>query len=366
MDYLKFEVEDFATDDYFIRWVMTDERDVSRFWENFVSQHPECAQRIEAARALILKIRREERPRTDPAQNQRMWANIRHRMELAPSKNSHFLLKIAASISVIILLSVTWYRVYYTRTPNDPMVAAVDDNTKDFVEEINTTGGTIRMQLSDGSVVNLENNSRILYRKRYEDQPNREVYLTGGAFFKVTRNSRQPFLVYADGVVTKVLGTSFRVKAYENDNNIVVSVTEGKVSVYSEKGQKKENETGESEVIGVVLMPNQQVLYQRGEDSFNKTLVDTPQVLKEEALEYDFQFKDTPVTEVFRLLEAAYGVEMIFDAEAIENCYLTAPLGDVPLFEKLKIVCRTIGASYELIDAKIVISSKGCADVSGS
>ena len=36
------------------------------------------------------------------------------------------------------------------------------------------------------------------------------------------------------------------------------------------------------------------------------------------------------------------------------------PLGDEPLFEKLKIICHTIGATYELIDANIVVSSSGC------
>ena len=47
----------------------------------------------------------------------------------------------------------------------------------------------------------------------------------------------------------------------------------------------------------------------------------------------------------------------------MKNCFLTVPLGSEPLFQKLKVICRTIGASYEIIDARIVVSSTGCKPV---
>lgn len=361
MDYSSFEIEDFASDDYFIQWVLGNDPEAALFWETYKLNNREAGLKIDKARSLVLNIRKAEQTYHNPEQVDNTWINIEDRISKTSPKNSFSILKIAASVSVIGILSVLWYVLstgYFSEMNRLAGTSGVSE--QDFIEEVNTTGNTIRIHLSDGSVVSLERNSRLRYFKDCKDKPFRKVYLTGEAFFDIAKNPQQPFFVYANEVVTKVLGTSFRVKAYDNEKNVVVSVKEGKVSVYSVKNQKKESDTIESEVRGVVLMPNQQVLYARMEDSFNKTLVEDPEIIKKEALHSNFEFSNTPVKKVFEVLEEAYGVDMIFNEEVMQNCYLTAPLGDEPLFEKLKIVCRTIGATYELIDAKIVISSKGC------
>jgi len=63
---------------------------------------------------------------------------------------------------------------------------------------------------------------------------------------------------------------------------------------------------------------------------------------------------------VFNALTNAYGIEIIYDADVMKNCYLTASLDDEPLFEKLNMICRTLDAQYEQMDGKLIISSKGC------
>lgn len=367
MDYSNFEVEDFASDDDFIRWVVDDAPDAALFWESYRISNPDAALRIDKARQLLLDLREVEQ--TYPGgQVERTWDDIRSRISRHPSKKSFSILKIAASVSVMVIFSVLWYGFrsgYFSQWSNVHGIAKVDE--QDFIEQINTTGKVIEIRLSDGSVVSLENNSRLKYYKDYKKDPYRKVFLTGEAFFNIAKNPLQPFLVYANEVVTKVLGTSFSVKAYDNEGSVVVSVKEGKVSVYSKESQREKGDTIESEMNGVVLMPNQQVLYERTEGSFNKTLVERPEIIKEEALQFNFEFHSTPAKEVFEVLAEAYGIEIIFDEEGLENCYLTAPLGgEEPLFEKLKIVCRTIGATYELIDAKIVVSSKGCGSKEAS
>lgn len=363
MDYSNFEIEDFASDDFFVQWVINDDPEARRFWENYKLHHPEAGLKIEKARSLLYNLRRAEQTYYAPEQLEKTWMNIHGKISQVPPKRSFSLLRFAASVSILVILTVIWYGLskgfFYK---DNPVAEKYQSAETDFIEEVNTTGTIIRIHLSDGSIVSLEGNSRLKYHKDFEDNPFRKVYLTGEAFFDIAKNPQQPFFVYTNGVVTKVLGTSFRVKAYDNEKNIMVSVNEGKVSVYSEKIQEKKQNTFEPEVNGVVLTPNQQVLYERADDSFNKSLIENPKIIKEVALPFKFGFEEAPVKEVFDVLQEAYGVEMIFDEEVMQNCYLTAPLGDEPLFEKLKIVCRTIGATYELIDAKIVISSKGCGD----
>ena len=106
-------------------------------------------------------------------------------------------------------------------------------------------------------------------------------------------------------------------------------------------------------------MPNQQVVYERIPMKMTKSLVENPTVLIPLAKQ-SFEFEDAPIKEVFTAIEEAYGVEIVFDEEALSSCYLNASLDDVPLYDKLKLICRGINTTYEIMDSHIIIYGKGC------
>ena len=92
-----------------------------------------------------------------------------------------------------------------------------------------------------------------------------------------------------------------------------------------------------------------------------KSLVENPAVLMPPARR-NFEFADAPISEVFEAIEEAYGVEIVFDEQALASCYLNASLDDVALYDKLKLICRGINASYEIMDSHIIIYGKGCRE----
>ncbi len=358
MDYTKFTVEDFASDEYFIRWVLDRDPEADNFWSVFVLTHPELEYKVDQARALVLNIGTAESRRSNLAQVESIWDRIQQSVDHTPAKKkgqskarlSKFIpLGVAATIAVMVFLFTPYVRE--ENTMEDAYTTAFNG----FVEQINETGKPIRFILGDSSVVELDHQSRIKYKLNYAGHSTREVYLSGSAFFDIRKNPDQPFIVRSNEVITEVLGTSFRVHAPKNEKRVVVSVKTGKVSVYSATGDK---ETSKTE--GVILLPNQEVAYEREEQSFNKKLIPEPIIVRPQFSMNDFTFENTPVKDVFQRLEQAYGIEIIFDADSMKDCYLTAPLGSEPLFEKLQIICQTIGGKYEVIDAKIVISGSGC------
>jgi transmembrane sensor len=359
MRYLTYDVHDYAADESFVRWVVDKDPEATRFWEVFIAEHPRTLDKIEAARALVLNLQRAQKAIADDDGVRRVWDRIEAQTspELKPWYSTRTTMRIAAAIAVIAVVSAgAWFVIGRSNTNSNSLVNVIEEI--DFVEKVNTTGHPEEIRLGDGSLVSLENNSRLRYKESFAGLPVREVYLKGEAFFEIARNVQQPFLVHTNEVVTKVLGTSFRIKAYDDDQDILVSVREGKVSVYAaEKVAGKTNKP----LNGVVLTPNQQVIYQRHDNSFSKTLVASPQVIVEEKKTYNFNFENASAKSVFDTLEEAYGVEIIYNDETINDCYLTAPMGNEPLYDKLKIICRTIDVTYELIDAKIVISGKGCS-----
>lgn len=163
--------------------------------------------------------------------------------------------------------------------------------------------------------------------------------------------------MYANEIVTKVLGTSFRIKAFDDQRPVEVNVRTGRVSVFSQSRVPSDA----TETTGVVLLPNQQALFNREKETIVKRLVDRPVPIKPLPLSMKRRFDDVPASQVLRELEDLYGVKIRYNEKLLATCIITTSLGNEPLRDKLDIICQTIGATYKEIDAELVIESKGCS-----
>lgn len=105
-------------------------------------------------------------------------------------------------------------------------------------------------------------------------------------------------------------------------------------------------------------------VFDRKPEHLIKTLVENPVIIQSSTNNTgsteDFIFNNTPVNRVFDILEKSYGVTIVYDREMLDGCTVTAPLGNETLYEKLDLVCKVIRASYEVVDAQVIVSSKGC------
>ena len=116
-------------------------------------------------------------------------------------------------------------------------------------------GKRFKLELSDGTIVFLNAGTTIRYPRFFSDPESRQVYLNGEAYFKVTRNEEQPFIVNTEEMNVQVLGTRFNVSSYGNENNTSVVLEEGSVGVYEpfETFNKEEN---------IIITPGQQAVIQ--------------------------------------------------------------------------------------------------------
>jgi len=222
-----------------------------------------------------------------------------------------------------------------------------------MLEVENTSTSVQKVALADGSVVSLEPGSTLRYPEHFGTQ--REVYLTGEAFFNVFRDEKHPFLVYAEDVVTRVLGTSFRVKAYGQGKEVRVAVTSGKVSVFK-KGSENTTTATEEQVI---LTPNQEVVFDKQEASLTKKLVEAPQII-EKVPSLKMSYANASVTEVFDAIEKSYGVDIQFDKDNLQGCTITTDLAEEGLYERMDILCHVLDAEYRVEGTTIIITANGC------
>lgn len=225
-------------------------------------------------------------------------------------------------------------------------------------EAVNTTNKIQRVMLADGSYVLLQPNSKIAYPQQFEGDK-REVYMEGDVFFQVAKNASQPFYVYANEVVTKVLGTSFDVQALPNNNAVKVIVHTGKVTVYQRKSDSGEQDAARRQAT--ILTPNQQVVFNRQSLRFVRGIALQPQVLNNStATHRDWVYNNTSAAEVFAALQKAYGIAIVFDEEVLRNCSFTGTFTNETFFEKVSLVCKAIEADYEQADGQVIINAHNC------
>jgi transmembrane sensor len=225
-----------------------------------------------------------------------------------------------------------------------------------WVQQRNTGQQSQLVILADSSRVTLYPGSSLQYQPRLAG-PRREVRLQGEAFFQVASNPARPFLVYTDQLVTTVLGTSFRVKAYVGRAN-EVAVQEGRVSVQLRRGANLSATPAQPAAGGLLLLPNQQVAYAPlTPHLLRKRLVANPLVLAPQT----FTFEKQPVGKVLQALEKAYGVDILYDQNKLAGCTVTVTFYQESLYEKLEVLSKALGASYSPTDnAQIRFYSDGC------
>jgi len=361
-NYTGYTADAFASDDDFIRWVTSpaSHPDLDAFWKKWVAAHPEQKEEIEEARMMIEAVL--EEPQFVPGQDlqDRVWQRIRQTTQLPePAGQSiglwrHWYSKAAV---VLVVLGLGWWISHRSRTFHMTNARIAKGTGVVLKTKKNDTSFPLTVELEDQSIVVLQPKSQLQYPEHFKNDV-REVDLVGEAFFEVKKDPDKPFLVYTDEIVTRVLGTSFTVQNYPAD--VRVQVKTGRVTVLKDRGQKTPAQPNDA-LEGVILNPNQQVVYERQEKRMIKSLVESPSVLTPVAKQ-EFEFNDVSIADVFRAIKDAYGVEIVYDEQVLANCRLTASLTDVSLHNKLKLICKAINASYDIIDSHIVIYGKGCAN----
>jgi transmembrane sensor len=380
-------MEDLVFSRSFRNWVLDRDSPEAGFWEDWVTRNPEKSPMVHHAKAVIYALQLNLKKLSDEEIDTEVKKALQRLQEapralpgepfsgVAPGKRSRlagatpFRGRYARSLERAALFAgaclVVWL-IYRGATPHHPLRhrdvfhSFLAGYKKEPVQQQNTgTGADQTILLPDGSSARLGPGSKLYYPPGFSTAiGRREVYLEGEAFFDIKRNAALPFYVYTGHVITKVLGTSFRIRAWPSDPRTTVIVRTGKVSVYREDDFYV-NVSGSNEPGGIILTPNQQIVYNReGDDHrLNKTLAEDPRPATGDST---MAFDATPITQVFRRLQQLYGIPIVYDEETLSSCSLSATMGNESFYEKLNIICKAINASYEVIDGNIVITAPGC------
>ncbi|MDH6303941.1 transmembrane sensor [Parabacteroides sp. PF5-5] len=208
--------------------------------------------------------------------------------------------KIAAAVLLLLMTSVSFYYV-------GKGTSAASDEMAHFETEV-PYGSQVKLTLPDHSIVWLNAGSSLKYREnRIESR--REVTLNGEAYFEVARDTLKPFIVSSGNLDIKVLGTSFNVRAYDNDESVDVALVSGRVNVFLENTGEKSNEN--------LLIPNQMLTY-------NKTTNDI-QIAEVKSEDYSawkdgkVRFTEEPFARIAKTLERKYNIQIMIESDFLKK-----------------------------------------------
>jgi transmembrane sensor len=226
-------------------------------------------------------------------------------------RKSYLLISRVAAVLLILLLTVAC--LYISNSVRRTAVS----------ELVAPRGQKSMAILEDGTVVWLNSGSSIRYTRNYNKR-NREVELTGEAYFDVSKNKRLPFIVKSSDLIIKALGTTFNLMAYPEDETIAITLIEGKVRVHA-PGTKTIN-----------LSPNQKAIYNKLNNSFFIKEIDP--VFSVSWKDNVLKFDDQPLPDILTQLERWYDVKFYYPENMLKDQRFTMTIKTESLREVLELI----------------------------
>lgn len=206
-----------------------------------------------------------------------------------------------------------------------------EESTEPNSEEINYNtiiipkGGEYKLTLSDGTEIWLNSNSKLRYPSKF-GKGVRRVYLEGEAFLKVAKDLQHPFIVDLNTSEVKVLGTSFNVNAYNDQDEIFTTLVEGKVEVNDDfRG------------ISHKLLPNEQLCFNKLNGKTVKKHVDTD--LFTAWKDGRFAFENQSLEELMIRLSRWYEIDVFFLSNDAKKLTFT---GNVARYDQINKILEMI------------------------
>lgn len=221
----------------------------------------------------------------------------------------------------------------------------ISGDNLNYNELTTSEGGQYSVVLSDGTKVWLNATSTLRYPVRFDDQE-RVVELTGEAYFEVAKQE-VPFYVKTEKQEIRVLGTSFNVKAYGDEDESRTTLLEGSVTILAHPLKDGANS------VELLLTPGDQAVLRLNKESTVEKVDAERSIAWRSGL---FSFQNEDLQSIMREFSRWYGVEVKFE-------------GDVPATKLSGQVYRNVNASQalsvlEYFDLKFrIIENKGVSKI---
>ncbi|MDR0793521.1 MAG: DUF4974 domain-containing protein [Chitinophagaceae bacterium] len=197
----------------------------------------------------------------------------------------------------------------------------------------------MQLQLADGSQVWLNTASSITFPNIFTGNE-RNVTITGEAYFEVAHNAAHPFIVKVNDMQVEVLGTHFNINAYSDESAVKTTLLEGSVKIINNRNNK-------------ILLPAQQAQLNKSGTLKIINHVDINEVMAWK--EGNFLFENDDIYEVMKQLQRWYDVEVEYQTQNIHQHFEGVISRNVSLSKVLEMLERSSNIKFIINDKKVII-----------
>jgi transmembrane sensor len=235
------------------------------------------------------------------------WANIK--LNIKPEKRQIHIEILFKYAAFLIIALISFWLVYSYQ----------NNKTNNFIL-ITTNDSILQYKFKDGSKVWLNRHSKIRFSSNFIK--NRNVFLIGEAYFEVAHDKQHPFKVFSGKSTTTVVGTKFNIRSWISENQVEITVSDGKVLFGNESGNRIYLLKGET---GILTKNNATI-----KTIYNKT--DN----KESWRTLDFYFENQTLEKILNQLSEVYNFHFNIADASLKSGKLTAKFHQRPLSEIMK------------------------------
>lgn len=215
----------------------------------------------------------------------------------------------------------------------------LDSSNNLIVVQTSTESTTLVQTLADGSIVYISSNSELSFPKQFKGNK-RNVKLKGEAFFDISRNPDQPFVIETDEMIVEVLGTSFNLKTL-GKGHFELMVETGLVKVSKKDAAETSNLVNAGEFI--TFVNNSMVVA----PSYDKTYLGWRK--------NRMQFKDERLSDIIQVINRNYKANIEIQSQELGERRMTVTFHDNTLETITELICKTLVIKAEKKDSTILL-----------
>lgn len=256
----------------------------------------------------------------------------------------------AAAVAGVLIAAAAWWWQPSGKTAHSPAISEVSTRN----------GSRTSVQLPDGSHVWLNAGSKLTYSKDFGNN-NREVNLSGEAFFDIAKNADYPFIIHTARMDVKVLGTRFNLKAYPDDKMTEATLLQGSIEA-SLKGRPGER---------IILKPTEKILVSDDSSALHTVKASEPvmavkhltyyaeqedAIVETSWMENKLVFRDESFASLAARMERWYGVTIRFADKQKEELRFTGVFAQENIQQALQALQMTAAFNYTIHGTEIIIN----------
>lgn len=264
--------------------------------------------------------------------------------EVVPMRRKRSWLRVAAGVLILLGAGSVVYLGRQKETKSVPLAS--------LMEKHNAKGTKSIIQLPDGSKIWLNADSKLRYPEVFKGRT-REIYLNGEAFFDVAKNPDHPFIIHLANGTVQVLGTSFNIRAYDNESVVETSVATGRIAFIPKyRTPRKIQDT-------VFLASDHKASY-----TFTKEELTTSVTSGKEDkawTEGRLIFRGMTMEQIAIELERNFGKKVVFLDEGPKAFVFTGSFANNSLDEIMYYLTRSKNFNYKITNSELLIAADAAA-----